>query len=774
MRKPAFLRRITILAALLIAVTAVTTASAAETRLPGTSPTCEPYYCSGIGLQTLYAYVKAGETVSFTMANAQGNGAEGDGAPRPTGNVKAKLYNPAGITVGEDELTLSPTDISYTPKTLAQDVVAHEDGLWQMTVSQNSGTIPYTWDFAVKSNGVRQPGRVFTEEFHHWMRPFAPGIADLNLWVVNNTGHTYKVTMRGMNGLDSSFAVDSKGVVDAATGLPLYKSAVHNSSVTFKTGTLFRVFFEAPSKDLPAQAKLMGESAAKMVLPPVMNVSSIVSAEPNYTPTSFTQAGGSITTVFDSKFSGNYELQIDTNNNGIFTDAVDVQIPSTTNGGPETYNWNGKNGQGKQLNATAFKMRVFIEKYGEMHLVLRDVESLERGLTVEALTDVAPGRKYLLNWDDSRIQGRPNSASNNPDIQVKGVDVDSQNGVRGWPYRGNDDKSWGDSSLMDSWVYAVKDNQVGETSTVAKENSVKTDDFKVSAVKSSYTSSKPDLGNEIAANVTLTNSGNTPQSNVVVKAANGTTVNVGTMASNTVKIVTVKRAITQAEIDSFTDAVLNITVTRTNAEAQVKSWSGALAWTPRYEPQMLSNAASVSGEDLNKNGILDAGDTVVLRYYAKNSGNVTLTGVESITSNGVMEAGPTVFAPNATHTYLADYTLTKADADDGVLTTLFTTRSASPTYSLTRPLETTVLSGMPIESPNYKLSIKRTHKPDLDKYKVGDKLSWDYVITNDANTAISGLKLTDSFDSTLTCTKTSLAKGESMTCKGDSLITYTR
>lgn len=767
------LRRIAMLCVLLLTTVILVFAPsspAQATTLPQCVGITKGSNCGDMDATDLYGYVKAGETVTVNLSALRN-------VVLDKHAITAKLYKPSGTLYSTKSFTAN-TVIGDT-LILADNVVSDETGLWLLDLSIGAAGNNFSlhdWEFSIKRNGIDLPGRVFTEFLNHYINDSTYRMPEFSLWTINDTGHIYKASMKLFNGVGSSFVFDSKGVVDTATGLPLYKSVpATDPKYDYGVGTPYRIFFEPPADDLPAQAS--SANGVKLVKPPVMEFAKIVASKPSYSPTSFANAGGEFTTVFDSKFSGNYSLRIDTNNYNVFTDTVDVSVPGTTNGGSSTVVWNGKNGQGVLLGAQAFNSQIFVEKYGEMHLVRFDVEGSVEGITIEALTEVAPGRKYLVNWDDSLIEQcnatatcprqstTPGSKLNTTD-PIIGVDVDSSSGAHRWEYSGN---SWGDYSLIDDWVYAAKDSVLpNSTVTTPAEDSVKTDNFTAVATKAS--GSMPDVGDKLTAQVTLKNEGNTSQTDVVVAAANGTTVNVGTMAANTTKTVTVERTLTQADVDAFTDAAVAITVTRKNAEAQVKTWNGTVTWIPRYEPSATSSATGSNSTDVNNNGIIDAGDVVEISYRVTNTGNVTLSDLEASSDSSAASTGPSTLSPSTSYTYTINHTVTASEASNAALRVMLSFKSENPNLEISKEFVINSVAGDVITEPEYNLTMTRTHTPDKNVYNEGEPITWTYTIANHGNSVVTGLTLSDDQGTTLTCPKTSIGIGETMKCTGVSSV----
>jgi uncharacterized repeat protein (TIGR02543 family) len=245
--------------------------------------------------------------------------------------------------------------------------------------------------------------------------------------------------------------------------------------------TKYRLFFETPNADLPVSAP--SADGVLKILPvqdhaltdPIADWQPVLDASNTVQTLSFTESltasnkAGQLTISLDpdEDFAGNFLVEVDTNNNGVYNDAVDRAIDASASGGAANANitasFDGKNGLGADIapNAT-INFRVKFDKLAEIHLVVLDVEAMS-GLTIRALNGPEAGDATVY-WDDTALVPYTNDDSmpynTTPLIDgTAGVDSGVLGGVRGWPMLATlstGEQSffgWGNTRALDTWVY---------------------------------------------------------------------------------------------------------------------------------------------------------------------------------------------------------------------------------------------------------------------------------------------------------------------------------
>lgn len=740
--------------------------------------------CGAATPTEMYVYVKPGEKIYANLTKLQNSSAEGY---RITGNI----YKPNGDLAGAYTFPLVANAGSTYAILGAYGVTAGptEGGLWKFVIlvpTPHSNYTLYSWDWGVNNaSNAHISGRTFTYALPHYLigdiNNF--GLPSINFWAMSDLGYIYKTTLFDFNGAGSGFSVDSKGLVSKTTGLPTYTSGQSASGDYLRgTGTTFRIFFELPATDLPFQAPSM--DGVKIVGPPLLDAANVVSTQPVYTPSFTDKAGGAIQTVFDTRFSGNFEIQIDTNDNGSFSDAVDVKLPGTTNGGAASVTWNGKDGQGSQLAAQAFAVKAVIPKYGEMHFIRDDVEK-NGGIRIERLNGGDTANRFKIYWDDGPIwacyqvnncylSDGSRGAKINATYYIYGTaGIDSSlpygavsaTQIHGWA--GGVD-SWGDNAWIDDWVYAAQNAPIGSTLSVSAADAIKRDSAVISIAKSADTPAKPKINEAIKANVTIDNTGNSALTNVIVSAEDGTSVTIATVAANSKTTVSVSRLVTQVDIDQLTDVSLNVTVLRTTAAAETLTWNGSVAWTPSFLPELTGVFTIGEAGDTNGSGLWEAGEVAQFNYTITNTGGVALKNV-FVKFEGVNGTPPTLKVGES-YTLTVNHTITAAEASSGAINGTATFGATDTGLSSSGVYSTTGI--VSVGSPVYNMTLTRTANPAQQKFFSGDTVVFTYTVTNSSNVNISGISLKDDHGSVITCPKTAMVPGEVMTCTSDALITY--
>ena len=163
------------------------------------------------------------------------------------------------------------------------------------------------------------------------------------------------------------------------------------------------------------------------------------------------------------------------------------------------------------------------------------------------------------------------------------------------------------------------------------------------------------------------------------------------------------------------------------------------------------------------------GAVITYRYVIKNIGNVTLTGPFSVTDNKATvtctQPADGALSPNETMTCSASYTITAADLDSGKVTNKATASGGGVTSNQATATVTVTQCKA--------LSLIKTASPTTYN-KVGDVITYSYVIRNVGNVTLTGpFSVTDD-KATVTCTQPAdgaLSPNETMTCSASYTIT---
>ena len=374
---------------------------------------------------TFYAYVVAGERMRVTW-----NGVNPE-----------KVLNENGTAV--------PTDGNgYTP-------TAASSGVWRVVIPKESGlTSGYTYDISVRWGTDNRPGRIWVYEDKIFQRWVSSGYQDLNYFGVSDLGYLYQIKMNEFNGIDSVIALRSSGAA------PDEDCDVENRSFEkgfVDCGDRYRLFFDDPRRGgLPETANMDGETIP--VMPDLVTSTDLKSATKVTFKPNVDKIGGSFVVNSHPGFSGTAELQIDGNNNGSYTDTVDVKKTLVVNGGKSaTWVWNGKNAGGAEVLMGA-GARALISNAGEAHLLLVDVETFG-GLTMTRLNGGSSPNSTIY-WDDRQLTEARGGSGTPVKSCLNGCNSSVTNGLHGWT-RGTavggdtESSSWGDGRIINNWSYVA-------------------------------------------------------------------------------------------------------------------------------------------------------------------------------------------------------------------------------------------------------------------------------------------------------------------------------
>ena len=164
------------------------------------------------------------------------------------------------------------------------------------------------------------------------------------------------------------------------------------------------------------------------------------------------------------------------------------------------------------------------------------------------------------------------------------------------------------------------------------------------------------------------------------------------------------------------------------------------------------------------------GDVITYTVTVTNTGNVTLHNV-TVVDPGLDNFDctpdvPTSLAPNGQIVCTGTHTITQADLDAGS----FLNTSCADSNETTEACDDETVTA----DDNPALTIDKEGTLDLGSdgsSSPGDVISYTYVVTNTGNVTLHNVVVTDSKGIAVTCPKTTLVPGESMTCTATYPIT---
>jgi fimbrial isopeptide formation D2 family protein/uncharacterized repeat protein (TIGR01451 family) len=372
----------------------------------------------------LKVYVNAGETINLgsSVHTSFGGGTQDIVYRTPSGTTGSCDVESTGFgfidTLAKETAGPLPTAGGYTPCT----IVAAETGLYEVefhgpseTSTANPPPVRFddqfptgatqqatvaAWDITVTSNGVRQPGRVFTNYLSLNMggNSGAPNPNQLGLnsilYVQTKDGYRYEVTLDRLDPGNFIFFGNNRGFIDNFDNTNLYRSiTAPTEALNFignvglhlptladtSTDVTHRVFFNRPD-NVALGGLLIPLTATPPQAPPDFKFTGIAGN------TTKVNTGGRFT--FTTSQFGKYQIVIDTNQDGTFGNSNDRILTGGIVSGLNTVDWNGRDQANTALPVGTYNAKVYVTA-GEYHFPLLDAESNAGGLRI--IMENAPG-----------------------------------------------------------------------------------------------------------------------------------------------------------------------------------------------------------------------------------------------------------------------------------------------------------------------------------------------------------------------------------------------
>ncbi|HWS49411.1 MAG TPA: hypothetical protein VN241_00240 [Microbacterium sp.] len=709
-----------------------------------TNPVGAPTY----GAQTFYAYADAGELPRYTFT-------QGAGQVTP---VTFTITDPEGDVQQQCVIPASSPAGTVCASTGLTSSVA---GIW--TIEYDPGTpaptARYAWTVeVVDAAGTVIPGRTWTLNYE--MAQSNAGFTAFSLWIGTREGYAYRVAFNGYGGIISGIAANGFGLVEPGTCIPLYRSAqLGDPAVGFSDacGDRYKLFLEAPADDLPETAQLP-DGTMDWVRPAVVPASATNLTLTQDSP--FSRAGD---IQFDlAGVNGGYTVQLDTDSNGVYTDPVDRTIRWGSPPGQITVPFDGLDGLGSPLGVcTPLNAKVVVDRVGEAHLVLNDVERLAAswgyGLSVTGATPGVVAANPKLYWDDTNLAGigvLPYADGR------AGLDT-STTGAHGWT-------AWGNNRSIENWTYYQA--EAGAETTIPSGCDAALTLEKDGVLDDTNGNGFADAGETIDYTFTVRNAGNAPVAGVTIDDDRVTDV---TPATADIPVfgeqvfTAAPYTVTQADIDA--GVVHNVAsaagtdplgedVTSNDAEDVVPTIERAPALT-------LDKNATLA--DANNDSLADEGETIAYTFDVVNTGNVTLQDVtiDDPRVTGVSPASVDL-APGQSQTFTATaYTVTQADIRTGSVDNTAVARATAPTGPVQSNTDST---STPTATPDPQLVLTKTatitgDEDTVGRADVGDTITYTFGVENTGNVDVTGVSIDDPRVATTTPATQDIPAGETRT-----------
>ncbi|MEU3710573.1 DUF7507 domain-containing protein [Streptomyces catenulae] len=272
------------------------------------------------------------------------------------------------------------------------------------------------------------------------------------------------------------------------------------------------------------------------------------------------------------------------------------------------------------------------------------------------------------------------------------------------------------------------------------------------------------VGDEVTYTYSVTNTGNTTINGVTVAddRVSGITCEATTLAPGASTTCTGTYTVTAA--DAAAGSVANTAV------AHGRSDGTAVESPP--DSARIDTVADRPGLSIDKtvdtSRTYAVGDRITYTYRVTNTGNTTISGV-TVADNRVSGIAclATTLDPGESTTCTGSYTVTGADAEAGHVANTAVAHGQSDGTTVESPPDSAEVQ---VGRNEPRLSIKKTVDTSRT-YRVGDRITYTYTVTNTGTTTLHGVAVEDDRVSDVTCRATTLAPGGSTTCTGTYTVT---
>jgi conserved repeat domain len=478
-----------------------------------TSTTVSPdNYCGIINTGKHFVYAKNGETIYIGSSALGRNGSVK--VTDPTGAVTTYISSTGAITTRAQELAgPKPLNMSgYTPITLS--VNSSTQGVWtveflssysmadlndannaqhNLTANANwsSGNQPkpwpciVAWDITVANGTTAIPGRVYINVFTGSLGGHDNGFYG-KFYSLTPDGFQYCINNNGLAPFVFAFFSNNRGLEDYASGLAVFKSAANadisnyplHSTTTYKfkdpttaddaVNVTNKLFYNTPATDMPSSAAIYQGGATTTtwlynaaIAATVTNLS-LTGKEGQPFFSTGGLAGGLVN--FTASSACRYKVNIDVNNNGSYTDAVDVTLTGEAASGSNSIVWDGKDGTGVAV-PSGTKLTAKATLYsGEVHFPLSDAENNPYGTILQRLSD----NDYTIYWNDTSLPGTGTDMSISGISSASGAHKWSTSAASGLATTNNTTTDFGDVNIIDTWAYTTTSVAVITTTVIIK------------------------------------------------------------------------------------------------------------------------------------------------------------------------------------------------------------------------------------------------------------------------------------------------------------------
>jgi gliding motility-associated-like protein/uncharacterized repeat protein (TIGR01451 family) len=282
----------------------------------------------------------------------------------------------------------------------------------------------------------------------------------------------------------------------------------------------------------------------------------------------------------------------------------------------------------------------------------------------------------------------------------------------------------------------------------------------IAVVKTGAVGGTGAVGDVITYVFTVTNTGNSTLSNIVVNDLLTASVDLAvvpsTLAPSEIGTATATYTIQQSDIDA--GMVTNsATVTATTpANGTVTDTSGTTITNDIPTETVLTNSSNVAVVKTGVvNGIGKVGDLVTYTFTIANTGNTTLHNIvinDVLTNSVDLAIAPSTLAPNGIGTATATYSIQQSDIDAGKVTNSATVTATTPANDTVTDISgTTITNDIPTETALTAISSVALVKTGVVRGtgKVGDSILYTFTVANTGTTTLSNVVINDVLTNTV-------------------------
>ncbi|GMA21121.1 hypothetical protein GCM10025862_31420 [Arsenicicoccus piscis] len=284
-----------------------------------------------------------------------------------------------------------------------------------------------------------------------------------------------------------------------------------------------------------------------------------------------------------------------------------------------------------------------------------------------------------------------------------------------------------------------------------------------------------DVGDTITYTLSATNSGTVTLASVTVSDPRLGLSNVacgGTaLAPGETRLCSTRTyALTQADVDAGTvDNLATAVGTDTQGDTTTPA-TDTTSTTLAQVPQVTLTKTAGTPNDVNGNGLVDAGDTVTYSFQVVNTGSVTMTNVvvsDAKLGLTTVACGSGPLAPGGTRACPdASYTITQADVDAGKVVNNAVASATPPNgIAVTSPSSVTITPNV-VKTMSFVKTASTVNDTDGNGPDAGDSVVYTFTVRNTGSVTLDPITLSDPLLRFVNqpCGTTPLAPGDSRVC----------